>query len=435
MKKQTILLAASALAASAAMAADPASIDWDKIPTSKLFLYYPGQSSYEWLRSDLHKGAAREVRRGDSCVSCHDMEDEEETQGGKILGDGHPLEPVALKGKNGHLELRVQAAYDDRNAYLRFQWQTNSKSRPGIDYPAYRFDGKEWKSYGAQRLLPQVVSGKTPAVYEDRLSFMVDDGKVPGFAQQGCWLTCHDGERTMPKEASKEEVAANPLLSAIKKVDVRKYLPVSRTDPSDWKTGKPVEEIEKAKAAGEFLDLIQWRAHRTNPVGGVDDGYVLDWRHFDQGKNHFASNMDGQTKQPKFMYDAAKFGARALVADDFGKKEQFLIKGVNAVPFDPNAGWKEGDILPQYVLSAADAAGSAADNKGSGTWKDGTWSVVIVRPLGLANSDDKSLKAGGVYNVGFAVHDDNMTARGHHVSYVKTLGLGAKADITAVKLP
>ena len=42
---------------------------------------------------------------------------------------------------------------------------------------------------------------------------------------------------------------------------------------------------------------------------------------------------------------------------------------------------------------------------------------------------------GGVYNVGFAVHDDNITTRGHHGSFVRTLGFGAKADIEAVKLP
>jgi hypothetical protein len=63
------------------------------------------------------------------------------------------------------------------------------------------------------------------------------------------------------------------------------------------------------------------------------------------------------------------------------------------------------------------------------------WSVVLIRPLGLTNADDKPLKAGGVYNVGFAVHDDNITTRGHHVSFVRTLGFGAKADIEAVKLP
>jgi len=60
--------------------------------------------------------------------------------------------------------------------------------------------------------------------------------------------------------------------------------------------------------------------------------------------------------------------------------------------------------------------------------------VVITRPLGLANADDKALKDGGVYSVGFAVHDDNITTRGHHVSFVRTLGFGAKADIQAVKL-
>jgi len=63
------------------------------------------------------------------------------------------------------------------------------------------------------------------------------------------------------------------------------------------------------------------------------------------------------------------------------------------------------------------------------------WTVVLTRPLGLTNADDKTLTAGGVYNVGFAVHDDNITTRGHHVSFVKTLGLGTKADIVAVKLP
>ena len=61
--------------------------------------------------------------------------------------------------------------------------------------------------------------------------------------------------------------------------------------------------------------------------------------------------------------------------------------------------------------------------------------VVLIRPLGLTNDDDKNLKSGSVYNLGFAVHDDNITTRGHHVSFVKTLGLGVKADIQAVKLP
>ncbi|MBF0168977.1 MAG: hypothetical protein HQL45_15235 [Alphaproteobacteria bacterium] len=439
MRKRTLIVGMTIAAAAGctALPTGPEAIDWSKVPVTGLTLFYPGQSSYEWLRSDAHKGASKETARGDACVSCHDDPKEEQIQGGKILKGNHPLEPhvKVLTGKPGHVNVSVQAAYDDKNAYLRFQWTTNNKNMPGNDYPGYRFDGKGWKPYGNQRLHSDIVAGKGPPVYENRLSVLLDDGKVPGFAQQGCWLTCHDGERTMPKEYTKAEVDANALLTAFKKADVRKYVPGSRTNPSDWKTGKSVADIEKMKANGEFLDLIQWRAHRTAPLGAVDDGYVLEWRNFDAGKNHFASNMDSATKMPKYMFDATKFGAKAMTSDNFvGKQESILVKGVNMVPFDPNAGWKEGDILPQYYLSKEDAAGSAADNKGISSWKNGLQTVVIIRPLGLTNADDKALKEGGVYNVGFAVHDDHVTTRGHYVSYVKTLGIGAKADIQAVKL-
>jgi hypothetical protein len=340
--------------------------------------------------------------------------------------------PVA--GKNGSVELQVQAAYDEKNAYLRFQWKTQNPF-PGTEHQYLRFDGKEWKVYGFPKLDKVVQEGKQPGIYEDRLSIMIDDGKVAGFAEQGCWLTCHDGQRDSRKQFTKEEVAANPLLSAIKKSDVRKYLPDSRTDPSDWKTGKSVEEIAKLKAEGRFVDLIQWRAHRSNAVGMADDGYVLEWRLGDAGKDMFSGNADEKAHTPKFMWDEKKVGYKSITADQLRKGDHFLIREKNAVPFDPNAGWKEGDMIPDYVLSREDAKGSAADNNAIASWKDGMWTVVLIRPLGLANDDDKALKAGGVYNVGLAVHDDNITTRGHFVSFVKTLGLGAKADLEAVKLP
>lgn len=430
----SILSACALFAAGAAHAADPAKINWAKIPATNVPLFYPGQSSYEWLRSDAHKGAVKEVNRGDACVSCHDEDDAEKDMGEKLVKAGS-LEPVPVGGKNGFINLKVQVAYDANNAYFRYQWKTKAGAG-GVEYPYYRFDGKEWKVYGLPRLDKPVQEGKQPAIYEDRMSMMIDDGKVPMFAQQGCWLTCHEGERDMPKQAAKEEVAANPLMKEIKKTDIRKYLPASRTNPEDWTTGKPVAELDKIKAEGGFVDLIQWRASRSNPVGMADDGYVLEWRNFDAGKNPFASNLDNEKKQPKFMFDAAKFGAKAVTANDVGRKDNFLIKTANAVPFDPDAGWKEGDMLPRYILGGAD--GSGADNKATGNWKDGMWTVVLARPLNLANSDDKALKVGGVYNVGFAVHDDNITTRGHHVSFVKTVGIGAKkgtkVDINAVKV-
>ncbi|WP_018991890.1 ethylbenzene dehydrogenase-related protein [Aromatoleum toluclasticum] len=433
MKKTALLVSLAALGIGAAQAADPAKINWGKVPAVTVPLFFPGQSSYEWLRSNEHKGAAKEVKRGDSCTSCHDEEDAEKDIGEKLVKGGR-LEPRPVKGKSGFKALKVQAAYDSKNAYLRFQWQTDN-AYPGSEHQYLRFDGKEWKVFGYPKLDKPVQDGTEMGIYEDRMSVMIDDGKVPGFVNQGCWLTCHDGERDMPKQFTKDEVANNALLKALKKSDVRKYLPDTRTDPSDWKTGKSVEDIAKIKAAGGFVDLIQWRAHRSNAVGMTDDGYVLEFRNGDAGKDMFSGNADAKTHQPKFMWDASKVGYKSITVDQLRQGEHYLIREKNAVPFDPAAGWKEGDMIPDYVVSREDAKGSAADNKAIASWKDGVWTVVMIRPLGLANDDDKSLKAGGVYNVGFAVHDDNITTRGHQVSFVRTIGFGAKADIKAVKLP
>jgi hypothetical protein len=437
MKRTALFLGLAMIGMGSAIAADPAKINWAKVPAVSVPLFYPGQSSYEWLRSDAHKNAAKEVKRGDACLTCHDEKDAEKDIGEKIVKAGR-LEPTPVAGKSGYKELKVQAAYDAKNAYLRFQWKTDNPYA-GTEHQYLRYDGKEWKVWGFPRLDTPVREGKEQGIYEDRMSIMLDDGKVPGFAKQGCWLTCHDGERDMAKQFTKAEVAANPLLTAVKRSDVRKYLPDSRTDPSDWKTGKTVAEINKLKAAGYFVDLIQWRAHRSHPVGMADDGYVLEWRNSDEGKNMFAGNADAKTHQPKFMWDEKKVGYKSITVAQLRRGEHFLVREKNAVPFDPNAGWKEGDMIPDYITSREDAKGSAADNNAIASWKDGTWTVVMVRPLGLTNPDDKTLKEGGVYNIGFAVHDDNITTRGHHVSFEKTLGLGvgkgAKVDINAVKLP
>ena len=420
------------LAAMPVLAADPASVDWSGVPASTVTLFYPGQSSYEWLRSDHRKGkGAKAVESGQACVRCH--EGDEKSMGASIVKGG-ALEPTPVKGKPGSLDLTVQAAYDARNAYFRLQWRT-ANPYPGTEHQYLRYDGEQWKVYGYPKLDRPVQEGKQAALYEDRLSMMLDDGKVEGFGRQGCWLTCHDGQRDMRSAATREEAGANALLRSLKRSDVRKYLPSTRTDPADWRSGRPAEEIARIKAQGGFVDLIQWRAHRSHGVAMADDGYVLEYRFSDAGKDMFSSNADPKTHQPRFMWDERKMGYRSVSAEQLRKSDHFLVRERNAAPFDPNAGWKAGDMLPDYVLSAEDALGSAADNRALAAWHDGQWTVVVVRPLGLANSDDKMLKEGGVYFVGFAVHDDNITTRGHYVSFVRTLGIGTPAEIRAVKLP
>ncbi len=284
------------------------------------------------------------------------------------------------------------------------------------------------------------MSGEQPPLYEDRLAIMIDDGSVENFATQGCWLTCHTGMRDMPDEATSDEVKAHPLLGEeLGRSDVRKYLPNSRNDPAmpAWEDTKSEEEIAELMQLGEFVDLMQWRAHRSNPVEMADDGFVLQYRLFDEGKNPFSSNIDSETKAPKYMFDEAKVGLKSLTEDDISdlSKPYAIIRAENAVPFDPDAGWSEGDILPGMVLSREDAAGSAADNSMvTGTWEDSMWTVTWTRPLDTGNADDKAMQEGEVYNIGVAVHDDNVTTRFHYVSFPFTLGIGAEADIEAVRV-
>jgi hypothetical protein len=419
------------LASGTPLAASLDTIDWSGVPTTNVTVFYPGQSTYQWLRSPEHKGA-KMVAGGGACVACH--KGQEKKKGDSLVKKGK-LEPVGPAGKEGSKDLKVQVAYDAENAYFRFQWKTNA-AHPGEAYPAYRFDGKEWKKYGGPRLTKSIAAGSEPAIYEDRFSMMIDDGKVPGFATQGCWQTCHDGSRDAPKQPTADAVKADPFYKAIKKGDVRKYLPATRTDKNaSWDKAVSLEQIDKLKSEGHFLDLIQWRAHRSNAVGMADDGYVLGYRNFDEGKNPFSSNLDAATKQPKFMYDPAKTNRKALRLEDIRKGPTVLVREQNAVPFDPNAGWKEGDLLPQYVVSREDSKGSAADNNNvKGVWKDGVWTVTWARKLGLANADDKALQEGKAYNFAFAVHDDNITTRGHHISFPIKVGFGAKGAIEAKKL-
>ena len=124
-----------------ALAADPAAVDWSRVPARTLTLFYPAQSTYQWLRSPSHPGAAM-VAQERACVTCHNGQ--EERLGNKLVKAG-PLEPSAVEGKNGVLKLSVQVAYDRENAYFRFQWRTN-RGVPGDAYPYYRFDGSEWKA-------------------------------------------------------------------------------------------------------------------------------------------------------------------------------------------------------------------------------------------------------------------------------------------------
>ncbi|MDP2825701.1 MAG: ethylbenzene dehydrogenase-related protein [Sulfuritalea sp.] len=435
--QKIIATSLAALIVGPAMATDASKLKWDGVPKSQITLFYPGQSTQEWMLSAAHKAGATGTAEGKNCQECHK---DEEADLGKVIVSGKKLEPNPIPGKSGSIKLTVQAAYDKEYFYLRASWPTNLKEAGAFhNYKGFK-DGK-WVTYGSYRTDKDVKAGTSKVSYEDRFNFMLGDNKggVAGFEAQGCWVTCHSSLRDMPNKPTKEQVEAHPVLgkAGMKKSDIRKYLLETRSavnDAGGWDKVKDKAALDALLAKGAFLDLWQARAYRSIPVGKADDSYVFQYRNFDSGKKPFDSNWDGEKQQPKFMFDPAKNSGRvALTEAQFRDPKAPRLDNANSVPFDP-AKVKDGDVLPGFILNTK-SEGSGDDLNASGTWANGIWTMYVWRKLDTKQKDDIALAAGQTYPVGLAVHDDNVTTRFHYVSLPLKLSLGKKdGHINAVEL-
>lgn len=332
MKKIAVLVVSAMLSAPAFAAPN-----WSKVPSTKVPVFYPGQSGLEWVLTKKDHSASNQILdKKRACVKCHDTDATEigdKIAAGKPVGNlRQPLDTAVPKGKAGSIPVTVQAAHDGNKIYLRFEW----------DAP---------KSGGDKKMDPK---------NDIKLTVMFDDNKVEFADRGGCWATCHEDLRGMPdaSDAAKSHAKAKVLGWGD---GVTKYIKESRTDLTltgnargGWDKLKSDAEIDAALKDGKFMDLIQFRSKEK-----AVDGYVLESRHMDGGKS--------------------------------------LIK---------------------------------ADGKKSGKH----WTVVFERTLAAGGKGDHTIAAGKLYNIGFAIHDDNADGRFHHVSLGYTLGLdNADADFNAVK--
>ena len=95
--------------------------------------------------------------------------------------------------------------------------------------------------------------------------------------------------------------------------------------------------------------------------------------------------------------------------------------------------WKmKGKPADGYVAESRVMEGGTALVTADGKKDGDTWTVVFARKL-AGGKGDIALAPGKTYNFGFAIHDDWAAGRFHHVSLGYTLGIDAKADITAAK--
>lgn len=418
---------------------------WGVVPRTQVTAWYPGVTSWQWLADASTHSGGPSLRAGTSCQGCHEGQ---ERALGEAMAAGDP-DPII--GKEPYKEIDVQAAYDGENIYLKVSWQSE---RPGITHQMYRYDGQGWVANTHPR--PAELGPGEMYSYEDRFAVIFDDARVEipayegastGFQEAGCFVTCHSSMREMPERPSAEEVEQHPYLGQERgRSDVRKYLLLTREAAAQhdsdgaWAQVRPHAELESLFEEGRFLDLWQFRGARSAAMQSASNDHVLEYRWSGlTGQNSWFDQVpvDGAFGQGDWMYDEGILGHHAIHEDELEERiteTPLLTEGVrrNAVPFEPSASFREGDLLPRRVLREATGSRDAVD--AYGVWENGRWTVTFVRRLDTGNPDDKVFREGEVHTVGFGVFDDHVTNRRHHVTFPLTLGLGVDADIVAIRI-
>ncbi len=329
--------------------------------------------------------------------------------------------------------LRVAAVFNDTEMQLRFEYPTTTPSWYH-QYLVYR--NGDWIRYGSGS------DGRDEhGLYEDRISVMWDDGSVGNFENLGGYVTVHPGMRSTRSEVDSDAVRDHPYLGdELGRTDVRKFILESResdVSPLDaWEAIMPEEQLQELLEAGVFLDLWQWRAHRSNPVGYADNGYVLEYRHSSSGRGMYADNVN-DSGAPAWMYDSEKTGFHALrfeqlVEQAYSQDDWYFLSESIAKPFDPEHDWQDGDALPQRFLREPE--GSRGAIRADGRHSDGAWRVRLTRSMEAPDPlDSKSFAEGDVFHLAFSVHS-GAGARHHLVSLPFSFGFATDAEIVAQKV-
>lgn len=94
--------------------------------------------------------------------------------------------------------------------------------------------------------------------------------------------------------------------------------------------------------------------------------------------------------------------------------------------------WRSGEdkAYDGHVAAERVMTGGSALERATGKLEGDTWIVVFKRKF-KGGQGDVTLRKGGVYNIGVAIHDDHAAGRYHHVTMGYTLGIDAEADIVA----
>ena len=268
----------AAATAAAASSGEGFGVDWGSAPEREITLFYPGQTSIEWVLNGRDHGGARPFDKGgDRCFTCHDKETADM---GKKMVTGEKAEETPIPGKRGSIPVKVQAAHDADNLYLRFEWEDTDHVP-----------------------VPFVDGGKMDPENPMKIAIMLATDDVEYTDRAGCWSTCHHDARKMPHAPDQATLDASEAAKVIDlKNGVTKYLKESRTKievkgrrgkkRGGWDKLKSPEEIAELLKNGVFMDLMRYKAGK----GETENGYILEQRHMSGGGEFLANaHKEGNT--------------------------------------------------------------------------------------------------------------------------------------------
>ena len=289
--EEALAAATTGEAAGGASAAAGFGVDWSGITPRDITLFYPGQTSMEWVLNGRDHGGARAfVKSGDTCASCHDKE---AAAMGEKMVTGEKAEPTPIEGKRGSIPVSVKAAHDNTNLYLRFEWEDT----PHVP-------------------VPFVEGGKMDPDNPMKIAVMLAGDDLKYAKEAGCWGTCHHDTRTMPD--TPESLDGHELASVLNlEAGITKYVQESRTKievkgrrgkkRGGWDQLKPEAENQAAVGEQNVMDLLRY----NSGDGGTEDGYIYDQRVM-QGGNGFEAI--GRMENGYWVVEMK----RALAADGTG---------------------------------------------------------------------------------------------------------------------
>lgn len=197
--------------------------------------------------------------------------------------------------------------------------------------------------------------------------------------------------------------------------------------PIKGKAGSIPVAVQAAHDGTNLYMRFVW----TQPAGGADkmdaDNQVKLAFMLDDGKVKGA-DLSG-------CWESCHGDARTMPNAKDDKKTKYVKNGnlANGTFYDLLQWTSKGATHDGYVADKRVMDGGKALVEAKGEKKGDEWAVVFTRKLAGGAEGDIALASGKTYNFGFAIHDDHTSGRFHHVSLDYTLGIDAKADISAAK--